>query len=117
MHLGGASFKRDMGPGCKGIQPRPLVRTVATELEKKYLIPANSIMARIQFDGREANPDLVIQYGAGYASCPGHHLAKMELSKTLATVVRDYEIRQVDPNQEWKCKGYMSIVARPCLPT
>lgn len=45
--------------------------------------------------------------------CPGHHLAKIELSKVLATIVRDYEIELVDENQEWKCKGHFTVITEP----
>lgn len=49
-------------------------------------------------------------------SCPGQHLAKMELSKICATIVRDYRIRQVDPNQQWKWKAYFTVAPHswPC---
>lgn len=41
--------------------------------------------------------------------CPGHQLAKIELSKVLATIVRDYDIKLVDENQDWKCKGHFTL--------
>ncbi|KAK8069631.1 benzoate 4-monooxygenase cytochrome P450 [Apiospora phragmitis] len=60
-------------------------------------------------DAREFSPDrwlepdaaakekYFIPWGVGYASCPGQHVARMQLSKIGATIVRDYEIRQVVP--------------------
>ncbi|KAK3906033.1 cytochrome P450 [Staphylotrichum tortipilum] len=57
-----------------------------------------------------------IPFGAGYNSCPGQNLTKIELSKILATLVRDYDIRQVDKEQEWKYKAYFTVVPHswPC---
>ncbi|KAJ4245776.1 hypothetical protein NW762_013900 [Fusarium torreyae] len=51
-----------------------------------------------------------IPFGAGYGSCPGQNVAKIELAKITATLVRDYSIRQVDPKQEWKWKAYFTVV-------
>ncbi|ROW02698.1 hypothetical protein VSDG_01937 [Cytospora chrysosperma] len=55
-------------------------------------------------------------FGLGYMSCPGQHIAKIELSKISATIVRDYEIRQVNPGQEWQWKAYFSLAPHswPC---
>ncbi|KAI1340026.1 cytochrome P450 [Xylariaceae sp. FL0016] len=73
-------------------------------------------------DAREFNPDrwladdiasrekYFIPWGMGYASCPGQHIARIQLSKISATVVRDYEIRQVDPKQEWTWSAYFTVV-------
>jgi cytochrome P450 len=57
-----------------------------------------------------------MQFGAGYASCPGQNIAKIELSKILATIVRDYDIRQVYKDQDWKYKAYFTVVPEswPC---
>lgn len=52
------------------------------------------------------------QFGAGYGSCPGVNLAKIEVSKILATIIRDYDIAQVDPQQEWKYEAYFSTLPR-----
>jgi cytochrome P450 len=55
----------------------------------------------------------------GYASCPGHHIARIELSKICATLVRDYSFKQVDPKQEWKWAAYFTVVPEdwPCYVT
>ncbi|KAK0751851.1 benzoate 4-monooxygenase cytochrome P450 [Schizothecium vesticola] len=60
-----------------------------------------------------------IPWGFGYASCPGQNIAKIELSKICATLVRDYEFRQVDTNQEWKWAAYFTVVPEnwPCYVT
>ena len=50
------------------------------------------------------------QWGLGYASCPGQHIAKIEMSKLGATLVRDYNFRQVDRKQDWQWKAYFTIV-------
>ncbi|KAK3310492.1 cytochrome P450 [Chaetomium strumarium] len=79
-------------------------------------------------DAHEFNPDrwlsdsaaalekFWIPFGVGYASCPGQNIAKIELSKILATIVRDYDIRQVYKDQEWKYKAYFTAVPHswPC---
>lgn len=54
-------------------------------------------------------------WSQGYASCPGQHIAKTELWKLVATLVRDYDIRLVNPNQEWKFKAFFSVFPR-CWP-
>ncbi|CAF3544258.1 unnamed protein product [Fusarium graminearum] len=51
-----------------------------------------------------------ILFGAGYGSCPGQNVAKIELAKMTATLVRDYNIQQVDPKQEWSWKAYFTVV-------
>ncbi|KAK6063956.1 hypothetical protein SCUP515_12050 [Seiridium cupressi] len=73
-------------------------------------------------DAHEFNPDrwlakdttskekYWIPFGAGYNSCPGQNLAKVELSKIAATIVRDYDICQVDGKEEWSWKAYFTVV-------
>lgn len=56
------------------------------------------------------SPDVKPQFGLGYNSCVGQNLARIELSKILATIVRGYNIRQVDPKQEWSYKPYFTVV-------
>jgi hypothetical protein len=50
------------------------------------------------------------KFGLGYAACPGINLAKIELSKVAASIVRDYDIRQVDPNQAWSYEAYFNTL-------
>ena len=52
----------------------------------------------------------LVQFGLGYGACPGINLAKIELSKLAASIVRDYVIRQVDPQQEWSYEAYFNIL-------
>ncbi|KAJ3546856.1 hypothetical protein NM208_g1799 [Fusarium decemcellulare] len=73
-------------------------------------------------DAHEFNPDRWLEadaaakekywvpFGAGYGSCPGQNVAKIELAKITATLVRDYDIKQVDSKQEWKWKAYFTVV-------
>ncbi|ROV91667.1 hypothetical protein VMCG_09262 [Cytospora schulzeri] len=51
-----------------------------------------------------------IPWGVGYQSCPGQNIAKIELSKIAAVLVRDYDIRQVDKDKEWEWKAYITCV-------
>ncbi|KAL4938329.1 hypothetical protein BDV06DRAFT_201108 [Aspergillus oleicola] len=73
-------------------------------------------------DASEFNPDRWIgekaksidryfmPFGAGYNSCPGRNLATIELSKVIATLVRDYDIRQEDPSKNWSYMAYFTAV-------
>lgn len=49
-------------------------------------------------------------WGQGYASCPGQNIAKLEIVKMAATIVRDYDIRQVNPEQEWRWKAMFGLL-------
>ncbi|KAK2603379.1 hypothetical protein N8I77_009843 [Diaporthe amygdali] len=51
-----------------------------------------------------------IPFGGGYNACPGQHLARMEVAKICATIVRDYDIRQVEPQKKWSYKAYFGVV-------
>ncbi|GAP86637.2 putative cytochrome P450 CYP629C1 [Rosellinia necatrix] len=42
-----------------------------------------------------------IPWSAGFASCPGQNVAKMEILKLVATLLRDCDISQVNEGQEW----------------
>lgn len=61
----------------------------------------------------------MMQFGAGYNSCPGQNLARMEISKVAATLVRDFDVRQVDPKQEWSFESHFTAVPYgwPCIVT
>src|SRR3954465_222196 len=74
-------------------------------------------------DANEFNPDrwldekasaelehYYMPFGLGYAACPGINLAKIELSKMAASIIRDYDIRRVDPNQEWSYEAYFNTL-------
>lgn len=51
-----------------------------------------------------------IPWGAGYTSCPGQTIAKMQLFKIAASIVRDYDIRQADPKKEWKWAAHFTAI-------
>ncbi|KAK8042994.1 hypothetical protein PG994_013477 [Apiospora phragmitis] len=79
-------------------------------------------------DAREFNPERwlstdaarldknYVPFGLGYASCPGQNLARMELAKIGATIVLNYDLRQVDPKQDMRYKAFFSLIAHmpPC---
>jgi cytochrome P450 len=52
----------------------------------------------------------LIAFGAGYNQCPGKHLAHMEVSKTAALLVRDYDIKQVTEGQSWSYETHFTAV-------
>ena len=58
----------------------------------------------------------MIPFGAGYNQCPGRDLARLEMSKTLSILIRDYEIELVDPSKECKYENYLSVAPHdwPC---
>lgn len=56
----------------------------------------------------------VITFGAGYNQCPGKHLAHLEVSKVAATLLRDYDIEQVNPKQNWSFETHFTAVC--CAP-
>ncbi|TVY84274.1 Cytochrome P450 monooxygenase [Lachnellula suecica] len=61
----------------------------------------------------------LIAFGAGYGQCPGKHLAQMELSKTTAMLIRDYDIKQVDKGKSWRFETHFTAVPYgwPCYVT
>ncbi|KAH7346364.1 cytochrome P450 [Rhexocercosporidium sp. MPI-PUGE-AT-0058] len=60
---------------------------------------------------------VMIAFGAGYNQCPGQNLAKLELYKTCAMVMRDFEIELVDPRREWRYETYFTVAPHdwPCV--
>ena len=59
----------------------------------------------------------LIPYGAGYNGCPGQHLARLELCKTTALIVRDFEWEQVVPGKPFRCAYHFAAVPHdwPCF--
>lgn len=43
-------------------------------------------------------------FGAGFMSCPGQNLARIEALKITATIIRDYDLELVHREKEWQCK-------------
>lgn len=58
----------------------------------------------------------MIPFSAGYNQCPGRNLAHLEMSKTTALLMRDYDIELVDPTKEWEYENYFTVAAHdwPC---
>lgn len=79
-------------------------------------------------DAREFNPDRwlgddaarlekhFIPFSLGYGSCPGQNLGRIELSKICATLLRNYDFCQVDPEQHMRYEAYFGLTAHipPC---
>jgi cytochrome P450 len=42
--------------------------------------------------------------------CPGQNFSRIELAKITATLVRDYNIRLVDPEKPWKWKAHFTTI-------
>jgi cytochrome P450 len=62
---------------------------------------------------------VMIPFGAGYNQCPGKNLAHLEVSKTTAILMRDYEFKLVDPKRPWKFENYFTVAPHswPCVVT
>ncbi|KAH9886861.1 cytochrome P450 [Xylariomycetidae sp. FL2044] len=75
------------GPDAKAFEPERWLREDSAQLEK-----------------------LFIPFSGGIGACVGQHLARIELSKILATIVRDYDIEQVDPGRDWSYHAYFTVV-------
>ncbi|OQE44528.1 hypothetical protein PENCOP_c002G03466 [Penicillium coprophilum] len=58
----------------------------------------------------------LIHWGAGYNQCPGRNLAQFELLKLTTTLIRDYDIEQVDAKKEWVFKSQFTAIPSgwPC---
>ncbi|KAF3036095.1 hypothetical protein E8E12_007864 [Didymella heteroderae] len=52
-----------------------------------------------------------VAFGAGYNSCQGRNIAQLEIYKAAATLLRDFDFKQIDPSQEWKYEA--SFAALP----
>ncbi|RYC59107.1 hypothetical protein CHU98_g7099 [Xylaria longipes] len=51
-----------------------------------------------------------VPWSAGYASCPGQNVAKMEMPKLVATLLRDYDFKQVNEGQEWSYESTFGLL-------
>lgn len=70
----------------------------------KYFIPVSTLDRMLL----STNTDDATQWGVGYQSCPGVNIAKIELSKIAAVLVRDYDVRQVEESKQWEWKAYVT---------
>lgn len=52
----------------------------------------------------------MIQFGTGYNSCPGRNLAYLEINKVTATLLRDFDVRQVEPARGWRYEEWFTAV-------
>lgn len=104
--------KEIWGPDAREFNPDRWLRPDAAEKEKCF-IPVSlqkSLPTKDHLHDPCDKTDSRTQWGAGYASCPGQHAARLQLSKIAATVVRDYNMRQVDPKQEWTWGAWFTCV-------
>ncbi|KAI1879725.1 hypothetical protein JX265_002679 [Neoarthrinium moseri] len=51
-----------------------------------------------------------LPFSGGIGACVGQHLARIEIFKILATIIRDYDIELARPDQEWKYYAYFTVV-------
>lgn len=106
------SSKEIWGSDASEFNPDRWLRPDAAEKEKCFIpVSAQYFHLRSISVRDEDEPDWPsTQWGAGYASCPGQHAARLQLSKIAATVVRDYNIRQVNPKQDWTWGAWFTCV-------
>lgn len=101
------------GPDAKEFKPERWLAEDVARLDKYYM-PVGALCragGAIFLDipcHRYANL-MTIQFGLGYASCPGQNLAKIQLSKILATLVRDYDVEQVNKEVSWKYHTFFVV--------
>lgn len=57
-----------------------------------------------------------IAFGAGFNSCQGRNIAQLEILKATATLVRDFDFAQVEPDQDWMYEVRFTATPRgwPC---
>ena len=58
----------------------------------------------------------MVQFGAGYNGCPGKQFAYAEISKVVATLLRDFSFELVNPEKEWRFRTQFTVVQTgwPC---
>lgn len=79
---------------------------------EKFLIPVSNFLLGwvLRGDLKGTNTEF-LQFSAGYGSCPGQNLARVEILKVASTLVRDYDIVQENKDDEWVWNG--GIIANP----
>lgn len=83
---------RWLGPGARDIE--------------KYFVAVSEATSTIVLEY-----SLPFEFGAGYNSCQGRNIAQLEIYKAAATLLRDFDFKQIDPLQEWKYEA--SFAALP----
>ena len=66
--------------------------------------------------GNQALDKYLILFGTGYNGCPGKQFAYAEMSKVVATTLKDFEFSFVDPKREWSFRTQFTVVQTgwPC---
>lgn len=98
------------GPDAREFIPERWFREGAAELERKYFIPVSIFPVHDDIEKWPLTVHSPAKFGAGYASCPGHNIAKMELSKITASILRDYDLQMVDEKREWTWRANFTVV-------
>lgn len=92
------------GSDAQEYKPERWLVEDTTALDKKFL-PVSCFHSWFFFCSTYIN-----QFSGGIGVCVGQHLAKIEIFKVVATLVRDYDIEQVKPGQEWSYHAYFTVV-------
>jgi hypothetical protein len=58
--------------------------------------------------------DVYHKFSLGYGSWPGEYVARIFMYKFLATPVKNYDVRQDDPEQEWPNEPGLIISPKEC---
>jgi hypothetical protein len=121
-------FHTPVGFGLPRVSPKGGVTVLGRHFQEGVILSVNPwvIHRRPEIFGKDAdvfNPErwmdpvrsremekFLIAFGAGYGQCPGRHLAQMELSKTTALLIRDYDIRQVNEGKNWEFVTHFTAV-------
>ena len=104
-HVGLSSQSTYLRRGLQQIQPRPL----ASNRDELYRLsdPCANLITALK--------DL-LEWGAGCNQCPGRNFAQFVQLKLMATLIKDYDIEQVDARKEWELKSQFTAIqsAWPC---
>ncbi|PMD32987.1 cytochrome P450 [Hyaloscypha variabilis F] len=129
-------FHTPVAFGLPRVAPPGGVTVLGRHFEEGVILSVNPwvIHRRREIFGEDAdlfNPDrwmtdsgrnrerYLIAFGVGYGQCPGRHLAQLELSKTTAMLIRDYDIKQVEEGKSWRFETHFTAVPYgwPCYVT
>jgi cytochrome P450 len=108
-------FHRPVGFGLKKVSPPERVTICGRRFQSGSILSVNlwaihRLTSLFGDDTSRFNPrrwldparalkmnSVMVTFGAGYNQCPGRNLAHLEVSKTTAMLMRDYEIGLVNP--------------------